>query len=95
MTMNNINVNSSIRDLTTIKSNIRQAIKEIGLDLDVLNDKGFGRMYARAFKDVLRYNITEKSWYYYNGKVWKEDKEDITAKNLAKLFSDEILVYGE
>lgn len=78
-----------------INSNIRQAVKEIGLGLDVLNDKGFGRMYAKAFKDVLRYNITSKSWYYYNGKVWQEDKGDMKAKNFAKKFSDVIIEYCE
>lgn len=88
-------VNKGINRMTIIRKNISNAIKETGLTLDVLNDKGFSRMYARAFKDMLRYNTTEKEWYYYNGKVWESDKEAIYAQQAAKIFSDEIRKYSE
>lgn len=93
-TMANENVNiKDIGDLTVLKTNIKRVIKEFGLKSDGLNDINLGRMFATTFKDILRYNTTSKSWYYYNGKVWCPDIEDMTAKSLAKLFVDEMLTY--
>lgn len=93
---NNENINiKSIGDLTSLKNNIRRVIKEFGFKDDGLNDINVGRMFATAFKDILRYNTTSKSWYYYNGKVWCPDREDMKTKSLAKVFVDEILKYCE
>lgn len=95
MTTNeNVNI-KSIGDVTSLKNNIRRVISEFGFKDDGLNDINLGRMFATTFKDILRYNITSKSWYYYNGKVWYPDREDMKAKSLAKVFVDEILRYCE
>ena len=84
-----------MNNIEILKQNIKGAIKEIGISIDVLNDKGFGRMYAKAFKDILRFNVTNKLWYYYNGKVWEKDLENMNARRLAKLFSDELIAYSD
>lgn len=95
MTTNeNVNI-KSIGDLTALKNNIRRVVKEFGFKDDGLNDINVGRMFATAFKDILRYNTTSKSWYYYDGKVWNLDREDMKTKSLAKVFVDEILKYCE
>lgn len=82
-------------NLTELNEEVKASIRNIGFSSDMLNDKGLGRMFSEVFKKVLRYNPKSKSWYCYNGMVWKEDLEELSAKYFAKIFSDELLAYCE
>ena len=57
------------------------------------NDKGNGRLFADVFKDILRFNATAKSWYYFNGRAWEIDLQGLTASRLAKELTDALLRY--
>ncbi len=50
------------------------------------NDIGFASLFSDTVVDKHRYNSTLKQWYYFNGKVWTEDKDDTNVKNAAKFF---------
>lgn len=58
------------------------------------NDKGFGALFARVFKDKHRYNPSIKDFMLYDGKKWVEDTEGLSARTDAKLLSDALLQYG-
>lgn len=74
---------------------VRNSVMSIGISEDELNDKGLSRMFAKIFGSVLRYSPKKKRWLYYDGKVWREDEANSTAKSFAKLFSDELMSYCE
>ena len=48
------------------------------------NDIGMSELFADMFKSQLRYNTTAKQWYYFNGKVWKEDAGAMIARQKMK-----------
>ncbi len=58
------------------------------------NDKGFGELFAKIYKNACRYNTTAKEWYYYNGKVWVMDESGMKTLNKAKEIADALLVYA-
>lgn len=78
-----------------IKSIVENSISGRKINPDDLNDKGFSRMFADIFSDVLRYNPQNKCWYYYNGKVWQVDARDLAVRKFAKMFSDELTVQSD
>ncbi len=51
-------------------------------------------MFADVFKDCLRYNVTAKEWYYFDGIRWVEDSGGMIAGRKAKELSDSLLVYA-
>lgn len=57
------------------------------------DDKGFSELFAELFRDVCRYNVTAKAWYYYNGKVWKLDEGGMQVQKMSKVFADELFLY--
>lgn len=64
-------------------------------NLDILknysrDDKGLGELFANVYKDLCRYNVTTKSWYFYNGKFWEEDIGNMKVSRLAKELYDSI-----
>jgi len=82
-------------NLPTLRTNVQNAIKSMEILSKHFDDKGFGRMFADIFKGLLRYNSTQKCWYYYDGKVWKEDLSTAKTKEYAKIFSDELNIFYE
>ena len=57
------------------------------------NDIGMSELFADMFKSQLRYNTTAKQWYYFNGKVWKEDAGAMIARQKLKELSKTLLAY--
>lgn len=57
------------------------------------NDIGMSELFADMFKSQLRYNTTAKQWYYFNGKVWKEDAGAMIARQKVKELSKTLLSY--
>lgn len=58
------------------------------------NDKGSAELFSTVFKDVSRYNPTQKDWMYYNGIKWVADTEGMRAKRNAKKLADALLSYA-
>lgn len=58
------------------------------------NDKGSAELFSTVFKDVSRYNPTQKDWMYYNGIKWVADTEGMRAKRNAKKIADALLSYA-
>ncbi len=58
------------------------------------NDKGSAELFAAVFKDVSRYNPTQKDWMHYNGIKWEPDIEGMKAKRNAKRLADALLSYA-
>ena len=58
------------------------------------NDQMMGRLFASIFRPVLRYNVTAKEWYFYNGRYWQIDTGGMIAHRKAKTLVDALLVYS-
>ena len=58
------------------------------------NDKGSAELFATLFKNINRYNPTQKDWMYYNGVKWEPDTEGMRAKRNAKRLADALLSYA-
>lgn len=58
------------------------------------NDIGMSELFADMFKPQLRYNVTAKEWFYFNGKVWKEDTGAIIALQKMKELSKVLIAYA-
>lgn len=57
------------------------------------DDIAAGRLFAEVFGNVVRYDITAKSFKYYNGKVWKTDEEGLIAFHLTKIIQKGLYRY--
>ena len=53
-----------------------------------INDMGFSMMFSNIYFDTCRYNITTKSWFVYNGKIWEEDICCVKAQYKMEQFYD-------
>ncbi len=58
------------------------------------NDKGDGALFAEVCKNFVRWNVTAKEWFCYDGKIWKIDKGGMIAQKYSKKFFDAIMVYS-
>lgn len=58
------------------------------------DDKGDGNLFADLFKNHIRWNTTSKQWYYYNGKIWKEDEGGMIASRYGKALADCLVRYA-
>ncbi len=57
------------------------------------DDKGFGELFADVFRDTCRYNVTAKEWYYFNGKIWKQDTGGMFTSQRAKELANALICY--
>ncbi len=57
------------------------------------DDISSGRLFAEVFGNVVRYNKTAKSFFYYDGKVWKIDDEGLISYHLTKLLQKGLFRY--
>lgn len=59
-----------------------------------LNDRGFSSVFAQLYDKVLRFNVTSKSWFYYDGCIWRPDVGGTHAAVLSREYSELLLIYG-
>lgn len=59
-----------------------------------LDDKGNGALFASVFSDEIRWNVTAKEFFAYDGKVWQQDIGGMIAARCAKELSDAISIYA-
>lgn len=86
---NPINIKNEVKEfLSTLVSH---NIKPENYSQD---DKGMGELFAITVKEKLRYNVDSKSWMYYNGKVWIDDKGSAKVNKYVKFFYDALLTYS-
>ena len=93
--LNKSTVKESVRHVENRKINLVDML--IGLDAAknyATNDKGSAELFSTVFKDVSRYNPTQKDWMYYNGIKWVADTEGMRAKRNAKELADALLSYA-
>ena len=58
------------------------------------DDKGNGSLFATTFKDRVRWNVTAKEWFYYDGIVWKLDDGGMIAARCAKVLANALVMYS-
>lgn len=58
------------------------------------DDRGLSVLFAECFRSVLRYNVTAKEWFRFDGKIWRQDTGGMTAAKLAKDFAEALITYG-
>lgn len=58
------------------------------------NDRGLGDLFADIYKDTFRYNITTKTWYFYNGISWLKDIGNVKVTRKAKHLFDALSLYS-
>jgi len=78
--------------------NVLKKIKNINPAKDdlynKLDDISLARLFSDVFKSVIRYNVTSKMFYFYDGKVWKPDIENMKIEKYAKIFARAIYIYS-
>lgn len=100
-------IHSAVADITvgshtTVKNSsvpkgtqlVRRLIELDAANNFTTNDKGSAELFSTVFKNVSRYNPTQKDWMYYNGVKWIADTEGMKAKKNAKKLADAILSYA-
>lgn len=83
--------NSSVPKGTQL---VRKLIELDAANKFATNDKGSAELFSTVFKNVSRYNPTQKDWMFYNGVKWIADTEGMKAKRNAKKLADAILSYA-
>lgn len=88
-------VKESVRGPTKKKQTLVDRLVELNAAKKfATNDKGSAEMFSSVFKNVSRYNPTQKDWMYYNGIKWSPDVEGMMAKKNAKDLADAPLTYA-
>lgn len=100
-------IHSAVADITvgshtTVKNSsvpkgtqlVRKLIELDAANKFATNDKGSAELFSTVFKNVSRYNPTQKDWMFYNGVKWIADTEGMKAKRNAKKLADAILSYA-
>ena len=88
-------VKESVRHVGSRKINLVDKLIELDAAKNyATNDKGSAELFSTVFKDVSRYNPTQKDWMYYNGIKWVADTEGMRAKRNAKELADALLSYA-
>lgn len=84
-----------VKNSTVSKSTlVNQLVKLNAAQKFATNDKGSAELFSTVFRNVSRYNPTQKDWMYYNGVKWIADTEGMKAKRNAKKLADAILSYA-
>lgn len=53
----------------------------------------FGRLFGDTFKSVLKFNVTARTWFVYDGVKWTEDTGSVVVGKLAETFARMLKVY--
>ena len=56
------------------------------------DDISNGRVFADIFKSVARFNSTARKWYVYDGKVWRDDPENLIVDGLSKKLFEALMI---
>lgn len=75
---------NAIKELNPLKND-----KYINTD-DITN----GLLFADVFGEVVRFNVTAKQWYIFDGIVWREDTGGIITEGLAQRFQRALYLYS-
>lgn len=93
--LNENTVKEAVRYVENRKINLVDKLIELDAAKNyATNDKGSAELFSTVFKDVSRYNPTQKDWMYYNGIKWVADTEGMKAKRNAKKLADALLSYA-
>jgi len=58
------------------------------------NDIGTGNLFADMYKDELRYVPERKSWFFYDGSIWKQDTGSLHAMERCKRLFEQWMMYA-
>lgn len=58
------------------------------------NDVAIAKLFSDILEDRIRFNATAKTWFYYDGRVWKQDTESLITESCAKTFFRAMQVYS-
>ncbi len=84
-------------DKTNLKENelITKKLSNLNIvENYTIDDKGISKLFADTYKEYIRFNTTSNEWYFYNGKVWLEDKKGMVAEQKAEEFVDNLTIYA-
>lgn len=59
------------------------------------DDKSNGKLFANMFGDILRYNVTTRSYVAYDGTHWIVDFDNLIAEGLAQRLAEALHIYSE
>lgn len=57
-------------------------------------DRGTSELFAKLYRNELRFCTTAKEWYHYTGTIWEKDNAGMAAHSLAKEFFDLLIRYS-
>lgn len=76
---------------------VMDAIRDLDPANNVLyaqaDELAFGRLFADVFKDRARFHETARCWYFYDGVVWRPDREGLEVDAMAKLLQRSLWSY--
>lgn len=72
-----------IRELNPLRNELYSIADEIT----------FGKLFADTFRNILKYNVTAKTWYFYDGIVWKEDTGEVITGRYAEVLARSLKIY--
>lgn len=73
---------------------LEDVLRDLHAEQFETSDKGFGRLFATAFKNRHRYNPERRDFMLYNGSRWIDDTEGLAARSSAKDLSDALVRYA-
>lgn len=59
-----------------------------------MNERGMSQLFADITHPYLTYNVTRKSWMFYNGNFWETDTGSLLVQREMKQFTRALLVYA-
>lgn len=58
------------------------------------DDISAGRLFARIYGDVAKYNTTSRSWWFYDGEAWREDCGSVRVELAAQQMQRALLIFA-
>lgn len=63
-------------------------------DMNTMDDISTAKIFQHVFMRDVRYNVTAKSWYVYDGIRWKPDPSGLMVESCAKMLSRALWIYA-
>lgn len=86
-------LNNLIQDESDVKTGIDFFINPNNITDYVLTDRTYAEYFINRNKNEVKYNATDRKWYVWTGKVWKDDETRLF--NILKKTNDELLKIAE